>query len=370
MKITDVQVYELEAALSEEDSFGSSQGWRNSRQATVVKVLTDEGLVGWGEGGSKSQIERGVKPKIVGRGPFGALAALRGGSAQEQASYMAPSSICGLDIALWDLMGKEVDLPIYKLLGGPFRKRVRVYATGLFFKKAENLPEVLAEEARGYVERGFTAVKMKVGYRPDRDVKCVSSVREAIGDDVQLMVDANQAYTSHTAKALGARLEECDVYWFEEPVPSHDLEGYIEVKNALGMAVAGGETLRRLSEFGRLLSMRAVDIVQPDMDAGGLSGCRRIAALAEAFNTTLVPHSWGTQIKLAACLHLTASLPPQPPAADPPPPLLEYDRTPNPLREEILIRPLEQKDGFMEVSEGPGLGVEVDERTIQRYSVE
>jgi len=366
VKITDVTVYELRFKLKKEDHLGISQGWIREREATITQVFTDEGIVGFGEGGSRCLIEKEIKPRIVGTDPFDLNELWVGEPGREPRLH--PSAYFGVDMALWDIMGKKMNIPIHKLLGGCLKEKVKVYASSLYFKRTGDLPETMAKEAVDLIDQGFDSVKIKIGYSPERDIQCVRAVRNAVGDNVELTVDSQEAYNSHTAIKLGRQLERYNVFWFEEPVPQHDLEGYIEVRNALDMAIAGGESLITLEEFSTFISRRAVDIVQPDMVAGGISGCRKIAALAETFNVTYVPHCWATQITIAAWLHLLSSLPPYPARVNPTPPLLEYDISTNPIRDEILAVPLRLKKSYIEVPSKPGLGVEVDEKTLKKYS--
>lgn len=366
MEIEDVMVHELCFKLKEEEYLGISQGWIRDRRAAIVQVVTDEGIVGWGEGGNRAQIEEQIKPRIVGADPFDVSKMWMGDP--ERQARLHPSTYFGVEMALWDIIGKEVKVPVSKLLGGQLRKRIKVYASSLYFKRVGDLPQALAREAVGYLDQGFDAMKIKIGFSPDRDLKCVKSVRDAVGEDVELMVDAQKAYNSHMAVRLGRRLEKYNVCWFEEPVPAYDLEGYAEVRNALDVAISGGESLAELHEFSRFIAGKAFDIVQPDMWAGGIGGCRKIATLAEAFNVAYVPHCWATQITIAAWLHLLSSIPLYPERVNPPPALLEYDISPNPIRDEILTTPLRLEESYIDVPDRPGLGVEINENTLRKYA--
>lgn len=367
MKIEDVLVYDLRFRLKEEEHLGISQGWICERRATIVQVITDEGIVGWGEGGNPAEIIERISPSIVGADPFDVKKMWIGDPEKE--AGLRPSAYFGVEMALWDIMGKKIGVPVSKLLGGQLRERIKVYASSLYFKRVRDLPETFAEEATRYLDQGFDAIKIKIGYSPERDLRCVRAVRDAVGEEAELMVDAQKAYNSHTAVRLGRKLEKHDVYWFEEPVPPYDLEGYVEVRNALDMAVAGGESLVDLHEFSRFIAGKAFDIVQPDMWAGGIGGCREIATLAEAFNVAYVPHCWATQITVAAWLHLLSSIPPYPRKVNPELPLLEYDVSLNPIRDEILTTPIRLQKSCIEVPNKPGLGVEINEKTLGKYAV-
>ena len=226
---------------------------------------------------------------------------------------VAIAAISGVDIALWDIKGKALGLPIHALLGGAFRDRVRAYATGLYFRRVDDQPAALAREAAAYAAQGFTAVKMKVGLGLAADRRNIQAVREAIGPDITLMADANHAYDAKEAIRVGRVLEQAGAYWFEEPVSPEDVDGYVEVKAALDLAIAGGEAEFTRWGFRELLRRRAVDIVQPDTcSAGGLTECKRIMALASAFGVQYTPHVWGSAVGLTASLHLAATVPGQP----------------------------------------------------------
>ena len=161
------------------------------------------------------------------------------------------NAISAVDIALWDIAGKATDLPIYELLGGRVRDRVAVYATGLYYTEGE-FPDRLLDEARGYVDAGFQGMKTKVGgLSLQEDIARVCAIRKAIGPDIQLMVDANQGYNAATAIRIGRALVDCNLHWFEEPVNAKDIDAYLQVKAAVPMAIAGGETLRTRYEFAR-----------------------------------------------------------------------------------------------------------------------
>ncbi len=378
MKIAEVKTHVLRCQLENDETFGYSQAWFQSRAALIVEITTDDGITGFGEGFGPPEITSAVvdhayKPLLIGRDPFDVdviwqdLYNVLRDHGQKGTVIEAISAV---DIALWDIMGKAVDLPIHKLLGGCRRDRIKAYATGMYRRRSADSPEILAQEAAGYVQKGFRAVKMKVGFGVKKDIENVKAVRSAIGDDIMLMVDANHAYDARTAIMLGKKMEEYGVYWFEEPVPPEDIEGYLEVKRALNMFIAGGEAEFTRFGFKNLISRKAVDIVQPDCcAAGGLSEVMKIAALANTWNIQCWPHVWGTGIAIAAGLHLLATIPDSPPSLTPLEPMLELDRTPNRLREETEGPLIEMEDGYIKVPTGPGLGISLDRDFIDRYTV-
>jgi D-galactarolactone cycloisomerase len=281
-------------------------------------------------------------------------------------------ALSGIDIALWDLKGKHFGVPAAALLGGMQRDQVKAYATGLYRRETGDPAGYLAEEAAGYVAEGFHAVKLKVGFGIEDDVRVTRAVRQAIGPEVALMVDANHAYDAVAAIRLGRQIEDCDIGWFEEPVPPEDLAGHLAVKAALSIPLAGGECEFTRFGFRDLLIAHALDIVQPDTcAAGGLSECKKIADMAVAFGTRYNPHVWGTGVALAASLQLLAVLPPHtPPALSVAEPILEFDRTEHPIRQAILTTPIEHENGIVRIPQGPGLGIEVDRQALERFAAQ
>lgn len=378
MKITDVVAHQLVVAVDE--PFTSSRGWYyKTKGALVVEIQTDEGIVGWGDcygpaAVNRSIVETLLKPSVIGRDPFD-VEVLWEELYNKVKDYgltgMTISAISGIDIALWDIIGKSVGKPIHKLIGGAFRSEIEAYATGLYFKDMARLNEEAVEEAKRYKDQGFKAVKMKIGLGSiKKDLDRVGAVRDAIGPEVLLMVDANHCFNVPQAINIGRELEKLDVHWFEEPISPEDLEGYVEVTRRLDMAVAGGENEFTKFSFKAILEARAMDIVQPDVcAAGGITECKKIAALAQAYGIQCVPHAWGTAIGLAATMHFLASLPFTPPCLFPSPPMLEYEQTFNPFRDELSSAKLSHEGGRVRVPTGPGLGIDINRDVLQRYKV-
>ena len=386
MRIDSIETFLLEASI--QPGFGWSQGWADKRQVGLVKLVTEDGIVGWGEGlnGPSARIVHEEFAHILlGADPMQRnllwQAMFRLFYNGNVAGGIGGSAISAVDTALWDIAGKAIGLPVWALLGGKVRDRIAVYATGLYYTE-ENLssggsviPQRLLDEARMYVDLGFAGMKTKVGGLPlAQDVRRVAALREVIGPDVFLMADANQAYNATTAIRIGRELAELDVYWFEEPVNAKDVEGYLQVKAALPMAIAGGENLRTRYEFKDFIGRRCVDIVQPDVVmAGGITEMHRVASMANAFGILCNPHVWGSPVMIAASLHVASAVPECPPARTPRPyqqePVMEIDRTPSPIRQGIA-EPFDQKDGFLDVPTGPGLGVEIDEAAVRQLSVD
>jgi D-galactarolactone cycloisomerase len=387
MKISRIDTFILKAPLGEE-RFWSSQCCFEVRKSLLVRLEADSGLVGWGEAGqygpaepAEAAVHSVFAPILLGQDPcqpevlWERMYAPTRDFGRQGATLEALSA---LDIASWDIFGKAQGLPVHALMGGAFREKVRTYATGLYYRGAEplsfgkDLPR-LREEAVCYAEQGFPAIKMKIGLlAPPQDLERIAAVREAVGKDVLLMVDANHAYQSHVACWMAQAMEQHEVFWFEEPVVPEDLEGYRRVKASTRIAIAGGECEYTRFGFSKWISSRALDIVQPDLCcAGGLSEVRRIAALASAFAVQCIPHVWGSGVALAAGLQLLAQLPPTPhthnPLAPFNEPMLEWDGNPNPLRTMLLTEPICPVQGEVEVPNAPGLGVEINEGVLSHY---
>jgi D-galactarolactone cycloisomerase len=377
LKVTAVNIYILRHDLDE--PFGFSQGWYHARAAMLVRLTTDDGLVGWGESygppePSAAIVRHLLAPLVLGVDPCDTLPLwerMYAATRDYGQKGFALHAISAVDIALWDLKGQALGVSVSRLLGGRFRERVQAYATGLYFRPRDAFSTDLAEEAAAYVDAGFTAVKLKVGYTPEIDAQHVRAVREAIGPTPQLMIDANHAYDAATAIRLGRRLESYDLRWFEEPVIPENIEGYVEVRRALPMPIAGGEAEFTHYGFRRLFSAGAVDIVQPDLTAtGGFTECQRIAAQASAWGVRYLPHVWGSAVGLHANLQFIAALPPATASLFPLEPLFELDRTQNRFRDDLAAEPMCVNDGWIDIPDRPGLGLEVDEAVIERYLVD
>ena len=363
-----------------ERPFTSSRGWLyKTRGSCIVEIETADGIVGWGEcygpsAVAKAYIETQFAPRIIGRDAFDVEVIwedLYNRIKDYGGRGMATSALSGIDIALWDIIGKSCGKPIHKLIGGAYRTEVTAYATGLYFIDMNRLVEEAVEEANEFVGNGFVAIKMKIGLgSPKLDIERVAAVRKAIGDDVRLMVDANNCFTVPQAIRIGRELEKLNVEWFEEPISPEDVDGYVEVSRSLDMAVAGGENEFTRWGFRDLVVRKAMDIIQPDVcAAGGISECRKIAALASAHGVECIPHAWGSAIGLAATLHFLAALPDQPPSFRPMPPLLELEQCENPFRDLLSVEPIVQQGGKVQIPTGAGLGIEINRSVLDRYRV-
>ncbi|MGH7046825.1 MAG: mandelate racemase/muconate lactonizing enzyme family protein [Stellaceae bacterium] len=376
MKILEIKTYRLEVALAE--PFAYSQAWYERRGAMLVEIVGEDGLSGWGEAFGPPRLTAPIvdfyAPLLLGQDAFATelhWQNLYNRLRDHGQKGLAIEALSAVDIALLDLKGRALGLPVHRLFGGPLRRRVEAYATGFYRKGTGDPVPYLIDEARQRVAAGFSAIKLKLGFGIDEDIRVCRAVRREIGDGIAIMVDANHAYDATAAIRLGRRIEELDITWFEEPVPPEDLDGYREVKAALRIPVAGGEAEFTRWGFRRILAGRAIDILQPDVAAaGGISECKKIADMANAFGVRVNPHVWGTGIALAASLQLIAILPDNPPGLHPIPPLLEFDQSEHPMRMAVLCQPIEQQDGWVAIPSGPGLGIDIDRDAIVRFGID
>jgi D-galactarolactone cycloisomerase len=375
MNIRDVKTYRLDAALAE--PFAYSQAWYEHRGALLVEIISDDGLSGWGEAFGPPLLTAPIvefyKTLLVNTDPLATelhWQNLYNRLRDHGQKGLAIEALSAIDIGLWDLKGRYLGLPVHRLMGGPLRSRVQAYATGFYRKRGGDAVSYLIDEAQHRADAGFTAIKLKLGFGIDEDIKLCRSIRQAVGETMTIMVDANHAYDATAAIRVGRQIEELDIAWFEEPVPPEDLQGYRQVKSALHIPIAGGEAEFTRWGFRPILVDRAFDILQPDVcAAGGLSECKKIADMASAFGVRVNPHVWGTGVALAASLQLIATLPDNPPSLNPIAPLLEFDQSEHPMRMAILTEPITHHAGWVEVPTGPGLGIEIDRAAIAKFLI-
>ena len=386
-RIRSIETFILRVPLGDRRFF-SSQAAFPERNSLLVKIVAENGLVGWGEGGQygppepvSACIRHVLGPRIIGR-------EVRHPAAMWEDLYVFSrdfgqkgtyiEALSAVDIALWDIFGKLLGQPVSVLIGGVFRDRVRAYATGCYYGEDYNdhalMMRGLIAEAESYADAGFDTMKMKIGLLPiKRDAERVAAVRKAIGDDMALLVDANHAYNSASAIRIGRALENNGVLWFEEPVVPEDRDGYRRVRRALDVPIAGGEAEFTRFGFLELFRGQCIDIAQPDLCVcGGLSEWSRILTLAMSFGILTVPHVWGSGVAMAAALQAIAAIPPTPftinPIALQNEPVIEFDRKHNPLRDDLLVENFVMDNGSVCVPQGPGLGIEVSEAVLARYA--
>ncbi len=390
MKITKLECIPLIYTMNK--PFYSGSGKCGMRQLLIVRVYTDEGVTGIGEaatfGGPVSStlqvLVDEIEPMLLGEDPFNVERIWRKcylSSFQHGRGGIFISALSGVDIALWDIIGKSTGQPLYKLLGG-FRDSIPVYASGGFYMQGKTIDD-LSAEAASYADSGFRGVKIKVARTDssgmllsedkksqecivsfDEDLERVQAVKKALGKNLRLMVDANAAWGYNDALKAGKLYDELDVYFFEEPVRTDDYEGSARLSHDLQTRIAGYETEALAVNYTRLITMGAVDIVQPDLSwSGGITESRKIAALAAARHMECAAHVFSSGILLVASLHFTCGIPNGT--------MMEYDMSDNLFRTELLTEPIvPDSAGNITVSKKPGLGIELNEAILEKYRID
>lgn len=373
MKITDVETIVLRLPDLDASKCDGTQ------DTLIVRIRTDEGVVGIGEAdssppvvraaveaGASHSIATGLRELLIGENPFeteriwekmyqGTVYFGRGGPAMHAMS--------AADLALWDIVGKATGRPVCVLLGGVFRRRLKAYASAL-------MPETIEEAvrlARRYVDEGYRAIKFgwgPIGRDPEFDEAQVRAIRQAVGDDVDLMIDAGLAWTWKEALQMAKVYERYRVFWLEEPVHSDDLAGYRELAERTSLLIAGGEQESGRRAFQRLLDEGKLDIVQPDLGrCGGLTEAKKIAYMAHDRRRRVVPHAFKTGVLLSASVHFAASIPNGW--------MVEYTVSSSPLARELVRHSIRLENGHVSVpTDRPGLGIELDDSVLEKYRVD
>ncbi len=372
MKITKVKAIPLFASFADaldvvppelsQPAFNMRDNPLLGQGAVIVRVETDEGLVGIGEAmgrpgprGTAAHINEVLAPMLLGADPRHHLALW---TAMNEQMRFAPMGISGVDVALWDLRGKIYGDTLTNLLGGPMRETVACYASPIPYLA---YPADSAERARGFLRQGFQAVKLKIGRGIGRDIEHVEAVRAAIGNDCKLLVDANGAYTVSESIALAKDLVKLDVYWLEEPVHPEYADDLARIRRRVDLPVVSGEWLGSWHQFRDLLKAEAVDVIMPNITrCGGVTGMMKIADLAALENVTVAPHGVGAGIvaAVAACAVMPNFL------------IYEYNQLFNPLRHAVMREAIHYDNGALKANDGAGLGLSLDEETIARYRVD
>ncbi len=344
------------------------------RDVLLVEIFTDEEITGLGfltglgvASGSEivvinEIIEKGLKPMVLGQDPLSIERLWQGmylGTTRYGRKGAAVRAISGVDMALWDIVGKKTGLPVYKLLGG-YADRAKVYASGGFYTERNEIEE-LADEMRSYLDRGFKAVKMKVGRDVRKDVIRVEAVRKAVGDDVDLLVDANEAWDLTSALRFIEATKPCRIFWLEEPLMPDDIDGYVRLTAQSVVPIAAGENEYTKYGFKDLIARNAVHVVQPDVTrVGGISEWMKVAALARTWNMPCVTHAV-QEVHISVVTAISNS------------PIMEYFTHEHYLQtflSDLFVEPAcvhQVVDGFVEAPQAPGLGLRVDPELVKRY---
>jgi L-alanine-DL-glutamate epimerase-like enolase superfamily enzyme len=388
MKIKSVTSNWIHVPIPKEQQHRSDFGVVSSFDMTLVRIETENGLVGHGEakatvasaGDNRALsilIEKELGPLLIGQDCRSIskhwenlYSGVRGHYALDR-GHVFPilgrrgitiSAISGIDMALWDLLGQSLNTPVWQLLGGSRHDCMRAYASG-GWADVNNI----GDQLNSYIDRGgFTAVKMRIGVADGEvrhSVARVAAAREAIGPDIELMCDAHGTYTVSEAKRFCRMTEDFNIAWFEEPVTADNKRGLSEIRASTDIPIATGENESTRFAFRDLAELRAADIFQPDLAiCGGITEAMRISAIASANHILLAPHLWGGALMFAAGLHVCATSP----AAH----IIEYSLGANPILFELAEEAPVLIDGMVKIPDRPGLGVKINYDFVKHYAVE
>ena len=369
MKITKVEAIEVRLPESEVEDKASA-----AQDALIIKIHTDEGIVGIGEVDSSARVAKavveapmshsvasGLDRLLIGMNPLD-IEVVNEKLYQSSFYYgrraVVVHTIGGIDMALWDIAGKYHKQPIYQLLGGAFHKRFRAYASDLFGRDGKET----REKTKKWVDQGFTAVKFgwaPMGESEKLDLELVEGARLGVGEENDVLVDAGCCWDTKTAKIRARQFEQYRIFWLEEPLQQDNLDGYRELSQASNVPIAAGEGEAGIHAWRDLIERGCIDIAQIDLARNGFTTSRKIADMAEFRGIRVVNHFYSTPINLAAGLHWLASRR----SAF----IFEYCVEETPIRTQLAKPDVKAVDGFITVPEEPGLGVELDEEAINRY---
>ena len=372
LRITEVRAYPTSFPVDPKDAVTLGIGRTVKRDAVIVKVTTEDGITGWGEahhgrcpGAVAHLVNTTLRLLVVGQDANDITGVWKKVYDKQLASHGMGAGAClalsGIDMALWDIRGKAIGQPLYKLMGGR-SKPVPAYAGGVSLGYQD--PKALVAEARPHVEAGYKAVKLRIGDTVARDVERIAAVRKAFGDDMVILTDANTGYDVADVRAVMPQLDEYNVGWLEEPFPAHDYLSYREAARYGRTPLAAGENHYTRFEFNRVIEDGAITILQPDLSkTGGITEALRIAALASCWKLPIHPHSSMTGLNMAASIHFLASIENAG--------YFEADISRNNLfRDELVSMPYKlDKDGCVTPLEAPGIGVELDEKFLAAHPV-
>jgi L-alanine-DL-glutamate epimerase-like enolase superfamily enzyme len=372
LRITEIRAFPTSFPVDPKDSVTLGIGRAVKRDAVIVKVATEGGVTGWGEahhgrcpGAVAHLVNTTLRQLVLGQDANDTTGVWKKVYDKQLASHGMGAGAClalsGIDMALWDIRGKALKIPLYKLLGGRARP-IPAYAGGVSLGYQE--PKALVEEARPHVQAGYKAVKLRIGDTVARDVERIAAVRAAFGDELAILTDANTGYDVADVRAVMSALDEHGVGWLEEPFPAHDYLSYREAARYGRTPLAAGENHYTRFEFNRMIEDGAITILQPDLSkTGGITEALRIAALASSWKLPIHPHTSMTGINMAATIHFLAAIENGG--------YFEADVSKNNLfRDKLVSTPYRiDKDGNVTPLEAPGIGVEVDEGFLKAHPV-
>jgi L-alanine-DL-glutamate epimerase-like enolase superfamily enzyme len=385
MRIRHVQAWWVRVPIQTDRQHRSDFGQVRTFDAAILRIETDDGLVGWGEGKNAAgsagtygalvhMLNHEIAPQLIGlhAGDIGVIwemlyngvrhetAAVAGHAMPQLARRgLTIAAISAVDIALWDILGKSLGKPVWQLLGGRKLERMPAYASGGWANA-----ETIGDQLQSYLEAGgFTAVKMRVGAMdgaPHISAERVRAARRALGPDIDIMVDAHGTYTVAEAKRFAAMVADCDLAWFEEPVIADDKPGMAELRATTSVPIATGESEATRYAFRDLAMLRSADIFQPDPAfCGGISEAMKIGTIASAFNLRFAPHLWAGAPCFFAGLHICA--------ASPASFTIEYSLGANPMIHDLIEETVTVEGGMIAIPDSPGLGFTVSERFLEAH---
>ncbi|THF77124.1 mandelate racemase/muconate lactonizing enzyme family protein [Cohnella fermenti] len=379
MKITEIEMNVLESPYDYGVADGDSDS-RGPKYAFLLRVRTDEGIVGIADCDSHPHIMKafieapsylkafseGLKHAVIGENPFEydkIWSRMYRSSYYQGRRGAALHAMSAVDIAIWDIIGKASGQPVSVMLGARRHERIKAYASTLF----RNTPEAMKEAVRKYRALGFRAMKFGWGVvaeDPRRVVALVAAAREEAGDEMDIMVDGMWTPDVKLAIRLTRELGQLGVFFVEEPLHADNLEGYRKLAGAVDVRIACGEQLAGLYEYEQLLREGDVDVIQPDLSrAGGLTEARKLVTRVELAGKLLIPHAWTSDVLTAASLHLNSY--------QQHPVFQEFCTNDTPLSRDLVVNPLRlEPDGHLQVPSSPGLGVELNEEVVQRYTID
>ena len=384
MKIAKVEAYWLRCPIPEKKQHRSDYGLLTAFDMTLVVITTEDGLQGFGEAkaavGSSGVcasivtcVENELAPILIGQdarninelwermynGTRDHYAIKRGRVFPILGNRgLTISAMSGIDMALWDLLGKSMNVPVVQLLGGAIRPKMETYASGGWADADQ-----IGEQLSGYISKGFKATKMRVGVMDETveySVERVQAARAALGKDIKIMVDAHGTFSVPEAKRFCRGIEDCNLYWFEEPISPDNKQGTAEVRAMTATPIAAGESEFTRFDMRDLVDLKAVDVLQPDAAIiGGITEAWRVSSLAATYQLELAPHCWGSAFSFMAGVNVAFA---SPSAA-----IIEFSSGGNPMMYDLVNEKIEVKEGFIDAPTEAGLGLSVNWDFVNAY---
>ena len=351
------------------DEGSATSIYSKSHETTVVKIETDNGIIGWGEAQSPVSpnttatiIKDIVEPLTIGKDIYDVESIWHNNySAKRERGHYTGfyiDAICGVDIAIWDAIGKSLKMPTCKAMGGAHRKSVALY-NGI----GGTEPEEVADQAEWSVSKGYKFVKMHLKETLEKDIEIARKVRERVGDSIGIMIDVHMGFDTFNVTKLGKELEKLNLLWLESPSDPTDIPGLCEISRSLDIPIANGEWTRTKYEMREIFEKRAYDISMPDIARTGLTGGKQIASIAQLYNIPIAPHVGGGGIvSVASTLQFSLNTPNFL--------IMEHSEQGHAVKAMVLSEEFEAKNGQFNLSEKPGLGIELDEDKLRKFTID